>query len=168
MAVISATTVARASGVAVGIGVAAGWARAVAVISATTVARASGVGAALGSEATGDETAAGAGSPQASAMSDTQRTRASGRLRLAEIIPPVHEKSDARAGFAFGVQTRFAYQVMGIVEGLRRESPQRRAAGERLGNGWESLRLHRDRRLAVSEKNTRRAQSRAGGGARSP
>ena len=82
VAVISATTVARVSGVAVGIGVEVGWASAVAVISATTVARVSG---------------AGAGSPQASAMSDTQRARASGRLRLVEIVAPVHRKF-GRAG----------------------------------------------------------------------
>ena len=86
VAVISATTVARALGVAVGIGVSVGCARAVAVISATTVARVSG--AALGRDATGDETAAGAGSPQASDMSDTQRARASDRLRLWRLLPP--------------------------------------------------------------------------------
>ena len=77
-------------------------ARAVAVISAKTVARASGVGAALGSDAaTGDAAAdgagAGAGSPQASAMSDAQRARASARLRRVEIAAPVHKKS-GRAG----------------------------------------------------------------------
>ena len=82
VAVISATTVARASGVALGIGVAVGWASAVAVISATTVARASGAGAALWSDAAGAGVVAGADSPQARAMNNTQRARASDRLRL--------------------------------------------------------------------------------------
>ena len=105
-------------------------------LSSTTAARASGVGAALGSDATGDEAAAtgeeiaaGDGSPQARAISDTQRARASDRLRLAEIIPPVHEKSDGRA-LVFDAPTCFAYQVMGIAEGLRAKSIARADAAK--------------------------------------
>ena len=73
-------------------GVAVGLARAVAVISATTVARASGAGGTLWSEAAGEEVAAGAGSPQASDMSDTQRARANDRLKW-RLLPPVRKES---------------------------------------------------------------------------
>ena len=107
-------------------------ARAVAVISAKTVARASGVGEALGSEATtGDAAAdgAGAGSPQASAMSDAQRARASAKLRRVEIAAPVHKKS-GRAGVSVRLARPNPFRLLNYdYRGIIRNAPARGFCG---------------------------------------
>ena len=47
-------------------------------------------------------------------------------------------------------------KMYGDCRGIAARKSTARAAGSRLGNGWESLRLRRSRRLAVGEKNARR------------